>query len=78
MCHIAETIPNGPLKFLYLFYEALQLDISNPKSTGRLRLEKKKTLQTWQCMLDNQAITGPSNFKMNSHNEMVSQKSRRV
>ena len=37
----------GPLKFLHLEYEVLQLDISNLKSTGRLILEKDKTCQTW-------------------------------
>ena len=29
-------------------------------------------------MLDNQPLNGFSNYKMNSHNELVSQKSRRV
>ena len=29
-------------------------------------------------MLDNQPLNGPSNYKMNSHNELISQKNRRV
>ena len=37
----------GPLKFLNLKYEVLQLDISNFESTGRLILETDKTCQTW-------------------------------
>ena len=36
----------GPLKFLNLYYEALQLDITNFKRTGRLIQEKDKTCQT--------------------------------
>ena len=34
--HIKETMSNGHLKILNLFYEVLRLDISNFKSTGRL------------------------------------------
>ena len=36
----------GPLKFLNLKYEVLQLDTSNFRSTGRLILEIDKTCQT--------------------------------
>ena len=43
----------GPLKILNPYYEVLQLDISNFKSTGWLMQEKDKTCQTWQCLLDN-------------------------
>ena len=41
-------MPNGSLKFLNLYYEVLQLEISNLKSTDRLIQEKDKTCQTWQ------------------------------
>ena len=39
----------GPLKFLNLKYDKLQLDMLNFKSTstGKLILEKDKTRQTW-------------------------------
>ena len=36
----------GPLNF---YYEVLQLDISNFKSTGKPIFEKDKTYQIWQC-----------------------------
>ena len=72
-------MPNGPLKFLNLKYEVLQLDISNFKSTSRLMLKKKiKHAKPGNAMLNTQPLNGPLNYKMNSHNKLVSQKSRRV
>ena len=43
----------GSLKFLNLKYEVLQLHISNFKSTGRFILEKDKTCQPGNAMLNN-------------------------
>ena len=54
--HIEETMPNDPLKFKNLYYEVLQLDISNFKSTGRLIEEKDKTCLTWQCHVGQLAL----------------------
>ena len=78
MGHIEETMPNGPLKFLIFKYEVLQLEISNSKSTDRLILENDKSAKLGNALLDNPPLHGPSNYKMNSHNELVSQKVRRV
>ena len=65
-------------KFLNLYYKVIQLDISNFKSSGRLIQEKDEHAKLGNAMSDNQPLNGPSNYKMNSSNELVSQKSRRV
>ena len=59
----------GPLRFKNFYYEVLQLDISNFKSTGKQISSKDKTCQTWQCLTGQLALTGPSNYTMNSHIE---------
>ena len=69
---------NGSIKSLKFKYEVLQLNISNFKSTRLANMKKDKTCQTWDAMLDNQPLNGPSNYKMNSDNELISQESRRV
>ena len=70
----------GSLKVLNLYYEVLQLRISNFKSTGKLIGYRKKIkhAKIGNAMLDNKPLNEPSNYKMNFHNELISQKRRRV
>ena len=80
MGHIEETMPNLHIKISKIFkYQVLQLDKSNFKSTGRLIQGKDKKCQTWQYHVGQLAFKMDlQNYKMNSYNESVSQKSRRV